>query len=316
MRTKTFVFMVILGLLSVSALPSYMQGDALVELQETWQQGIPFRAWPIVEQYEFSRMLPAFIAAHGGKEGLYIPPSIAEILKHTYGMPGEGDLTQEQAQVAAIAYIRQINGEGEEALRGHTWTYSFLLDDVHNPQWLITVYDGIYTAQNRLYRLSIPARGGEIALLYDHHAAEPTPDELLEQFSYTLPQDREEWTYQQKAAYGKKVQELMALFPDFNDDQSYVIHSLPAEGEVSYEEALAFAKDVLRSDYGGEKGWNEADYPLRSAEFVRVSHSKDNIQTPYWGFVMGKDVFYQIYIFAGMGRPSLLVIYTSEKPNG
>ncbi len=316
MRMKTIVFALILGLMGMLALPSNMQGDALVELQESWHQGIPFRAWPIEKQYEFSRMLPAFIAAHGGEEGMYIPPSIVEILQHTYGIPGKGDMTQEQAQDAAVAYLRRISGEGEGTLRGRTWTYSYLLDDANNPQWLVTVYDGIFIAQNRLYRLSIPAQGGEIALLYDHAVAEPTPDELLEQFSYTLPQDREDWTYQQKAAYGDKVQELMTLFPDFNEEQSYVIHSLPAEGEVSYEDAFAFAKDVLRREYGGEKGWNEADYPLSSAEFVRVSHSKDNIQTPYWGFVMGKDVFYQVYIFAGMGGPSLLVVYTSEKPNG
>ncbi|NLG57020.1 MAG: hypothetical protein GX540_01270 [Clostridiales bacterium] len=299
----------------ISLSPSvFADSYSLYEYYDTYYDGMPFRAWPVEVQHAFSKELPALIEKY--EADVSFSPSLEEVLAHQYGLPGEADLTQEQATAAVIEYLSQDGQENAETLKEYTWTYSFYVDIPDQPEWMITIYDGIYIAQNRLYRLLVPARGGDITLLYDHNTAIPSPEEILEQFSYTLPQDREEWTYLDKARYGDKIIELMALYPEFNADQTYMIYSLPTEEEVSYEDALAFAKDILQKEYGGEGGWNEEDYPLSSAEFVRVSHGKDDIPTPYWGFVMGREDFYQIYVSAIPEGPSLLVVYTSFDANG
>lgn len=301
-------------------LPARAQQDTLVAYYDAYNGGAPFRAWTIEQQYAFASELPALIEEYRQKPGFYIPPSLEEVLSHSYGLPAEGDLTQGQAQEAAITFLLALGQKTEEELRAATWTFSFLTDDPDAPLWLINVYNGVSTARNRLYRLSILSRSGEITLEYDHLASpEQTPEEILMVFKHQFPDESFDQTYQQKAMIGDKILELMALYPDFNADKSYAIYGLPKENEVSYEEALAFAKEVLARDYGGDGGWSEEAYPLWYAEFVLSSPAVPEEVIPVWNFVLRNPEtreFFQIYVHAGPSGPELVKVYVSWNSNG
>lgn len=301
-------------------LPARAQQDTLVAYYDAYNGGAPFRAWTIEQQYAFASELPALIEEYSQKPGFYIPPSLEEVLSHSYGLPAEGDLTQQQAQEAAIAFLLALGQKTEEELRAATWNFSFLTDDPDAPLWLINVYNGVSTARNRLYRLSILSRSGEITLEYDHLAPpEQTPEEILMVFKRQFPDESFDQTYQEKAMIGDKILELMALYPDFNADKSYAIYGLPKENEVSYEEGLAFAKEVLARDYGGDGGWSEEAYPLWYAEFVLSSPAVPEEVIPVWNFVLRNPEtreFFQIYVHAGPSGPELVKVYVSWNSNG
>lgn len=301
-------------------LPARAQQDTLVAYYDAYNGGAPFRAWTIEQQYAFASELPALIEEYRQKPGFYIPPSLEEVLSHSYGLPAEGDLTQGQAQEAAITFLLALGQKTEEELRAATWNFSFLTDDPDAPLWLINVYNGVSTARNRLYRLSILSRSGEITLEYDHLAPpEQTPEEILMVFKYQFPDESFDQTYQEKAMIGDKILELMALYPDFNADKSYAIYGLPKENEVSYEEGLAFAKEVLARDYGGDGGWSEEAYPLWYAEFVLSSPAVPEEVIPVWNFVLRNPEtreFFQIYVHAGPSGPELVKVYVSWNSNG
>ena len=301
-------------------LPARAQQDTLVAYYDAYNGGAPFRAWTIEQQYAFASELPALIEEYRQKPGFYIPPSLEEVLSHSYGLPAEGDLTQGQAQEAAITFLLALGQKTEEELRAATWTFSFLTDDPDAPLWLINVYNGVSTARNRLYRLSILSRSGEITLEYDHLAPpEQTPEEILMVFKYQFPDESFDQTYQEKAMIGDKILELMELYPGFNADKSYTICGLPKEHEVSYEEGLAFAKEVLARDYGGDGGWSEEAYPLWYAEFVLSSPAVPEEVIPVWNFVLRNPEtreFFQIYVHAGPSGPELVKVYVSWNSNG
>lgn len=296
-------------------LPARAQQDTLVAYYDAYNGGAPFRAWTIEQQYAFASELPALIEEYRQKPGFYIPPSLEEVLSHSYGLPAEGDLTQGQAQEAAITFLLALGQKTEEELRAATWNFSFLTDDPDAPLWLINVYNGVSTARNRLYRLSILSRSGEITLEYDHLAPpEQTPEEILMVFKYQFPDESFDQTYQEKAMIGDKILELMELYPGFNADKSYTICGLPKENEVSYEEGLAFAKEVLARDYGGDGGWSEEAYPLWYAEFVLSSPAVPEEVIPVWNFVLRNPEtreFFQIYVHAGPSGPELVKVYVS-----
>ena len=301
-------------------LPARAQQDTLVAYYDAYNGGAPFRAWTIEQQYAFASELPALIEEYRQKPGFYIPPSLEEVLSHSYGLPAEGDLTQGQAQEAAITFLLALGQKTEEELRAATWNFSFLTDDPDSPLWLINVYNGVSTARNRLYRLSILSRSGEITLEYDHLAPpEQTPEEILMVFKYQFPDESFDQTYQEKAMIGDKILELMELYPGFNADKSYTICGLPKENEVSYEEGLAFAKEVLARDYGGDGGWSEEAYPLWYAEFVLSSPAVPEEVIPVWNFVLRNPEtreFFQIYVHAGPSGPELVKVYVSWNSNG
>lgn len=301
-------------------LPARAQQDTLVAHYDAYNGGAPFRAWTIEQQYAFASELPALIEEYRQKPGFYIPPSLEEVLSHSYGLPAEGDLTQGQAQEAAITFLLALGQKTEEELRAATWNFSFLTDDPDAPLWLINVYNGVSTARNRLYRLSILSRSGEITLEYDHLAPpEQTPEEILMVFKYQFPDESFDQTYQEKAMIGDKILELMELYPGFNADKSYTICGLPKENEVSYEEGLAFAKEVLARDYGGDGGWSEEAYPLWYAEFVLSSPAVPEEVIPVWNFVMRNPQsreFFQVYVHAGPSGPELVKVYVSWNSNG
>lgn len=301
-------------------LPARAQQDTLVAYYDAYNGGAPFRVWTIEQQYSFASELPALIEEYRQKPGFYIPPSLEEVLSHSYGLPAEGDLTQGQAQEAAITFLLALGQKTEEELRAATWNFSFLTDDPDAPLWLINVYNGVSTARNRLYRLSILSRSGEITLEYDHLAPpEQTPEEILMVFKYQFPDESFDQTYQEKAMIGDKILELMELYPGFNADKSYTICGLPKENEVSYEEGLAFAKEVLARDYGGDGGWSEEAYPLWYAEFVLSSPAVPEEVIPVWNFVLRNPEtreFFQIYVHAGPSGPELVKVYVSWNSNG
>ena len=301
-------------------LPARAQQDTLVAYYDAYNGGAPFRVWTIEQQYSFASELPALIEEYRQKPGFYIPPSLEEVLSHSYGLPAEGDLTQGQAQEAAITFLLALGQKTEEELRAATWNFSFLTDDPDAPLWLINVYNGVSTARNRLYRLSILSRSGEITLEYDHLAPpEQTPEEILMVFKYQFPDESFDQTYQEKAMIGDKILELMALYPGFNADKSYTICGLPKENEVSYEEGLAFAKEVLARDYGGDGGWREEAYPLWYAEFILSSPAVPEEAIPVWNFVLRNPQsreFFQIYVHAGPDGPKLVEVYVSWNSNG
>ena len=301
-------------------LPARAQQDTLVAYYDAYNGGAPFRVWTIEQQYSFASELPALIEEYRQKPGFYIPPSLEEVLSHSYGLPAEGDLTQGQAQEAAITFLLALGQKTEEELRAATWNFSFLTDDPDAPLWLINVYNGVSTARNRLYRLSILSRSGEITLEYDHLAPpEQTPEEILMVFKYQFPDESFDQTYQEKAMIGDKILELMELYPGFNADKSYTICGLPKENEVSYEEGLAFAKEVLARDYGGDGGWSEEAYPLWYAEFILSSPAVPEEVIPVWNFVLRNPEtreFFQIYVHAGPSGPELVKVYVSWNSNG
>ena len=301
-------------------LPAHAQQDTLVAYYDAYNGGAPFRAWTIEQQYAFASELPALIEEYSQKPGFYIPPSLEEVLSHSYGLPAEEDLTQGQAQEAAITFLLALGQETEEELRAATWNFSFLTDDPDAPLWLINVYNGVSTARNRLYRLSILSRSGEITLEYDHLASpEQTPEEILMVFKRQFPDESFDQTYQEKAMIGDKILELMALYPGFNADKSYTICGLPKENEVSYEEGLAFAKEVLARDYGGDGGWREEAYTLWYAEFILSSPAVPEEAIPVWNFVLRNPQsgeFFQIYVHAGPDGPKLVEVYVSWNSNG
>ena len=84
-------------------LPARAQQDTLVAYYDAYNGGTPFRTWTIEKQYAFAAELPALVEEYRQKPGFYIPPSLEEVLSHSYGLPAEEDLTQQQAQEAAIA---------------------------------------------------------------------------------------------------------------------------------------------------------------------------------------------------------------------
>lgn len=301
-------------------LPARAQQDTLVAYYDAYNGGAPFRAWTIEQQYAFASELPALIEEYRQKPGFYIPPSLEEVLSHSYGLPAEGDLTQGQAQEAAITFLLALGQKTEEELRAASWNFSFLTDDPDAPLWLINVYNGVSTARNRLYRLTLLSRSGEITLEYDHLASpEQTPEEILMVFKYQFPDESFDQTYQEKAMIGDKILELMELYPGFNADKSYTICGLPKENEVSYEEGLAFAKEVLARDYGGDGGWSEEAYPLWYAEFVLSSPAVPEEVIPVWNFVLRNPEtreFFQIYVHAGPSGPELVKVYVSWNSNG
>lgn len=301
-------------------LPARAQQDTLVAYYDAYNGGAPFRAWTIEQQYAFASELPALIEEYSQKPGFYIPPSLEEVLSHSYGLPAEGDLTQGQAQEAAITFLLALGQKTEEELRAASWNFSFLTDDPDAPLWLINVYNGVSTARNRLYRLTLLSRSGEITLEYDHLASpEQTPEEILMVFKYQFPDESFDQTYQEKAMIGDKILELMELYPGFNADKSYTICGLPKENEVSYEEGLAFAKEVLARDYGGDGGWSEEAYPLWYAEFVLSSPAVPEEVIPVWNFVLRNPEtkeFFQIYVHAGPSGPELVKVYVSWNSNG
>lgn len=301
-------------------LPARAQQDTLVAYYDAYNGGAPFRAWTIEQQYAFASELPALIEEYRQKPGFYIPPSLEEVLSHSYGLPAEGDLTQGQAQEAAITFLLALGQKTEEELRAATWNFSFLTDDPDAPLWLINVYNGVSTARNRLYRLTLLSRSGEITLEYDHLASpEQTPEEILMVFKRQFPDESFDQTYQEKAMIGDKILELMELYPGFNADKSYTICGLPKENEVSYEEGLAFAKEVLARDYSGDGGWSEEAYPLWYAEFVLISPAVPEEVIPVWNFVLRNPEtreFFQIYVHAGPSGPELVKVYVSWNSNG
>lgn len=301
-------------------LPARAQQDTLVAYYDAYNGGAPFRVWTIEQQYSFASELPALIEEYRQKPGFYIPPSLEEVLSHSYGLPAEGDLTQGQAQEAAITFLLALGQKTEEELRAATWTFSFLTDDPDAPLWLINVYNGVSTARNRLYRLTLLSRSGEITLEYDHLASpEQTPEEILMVFKRQFPDESFDQTYQEKAMIGDKILELMELYPGFNADKSYTICGLPKENEVSYEEGLAFAKEVLARDYSGDGGWSEEAYPLWYAEFVLSSPAVPEEVIPVWNFVLRNPEtreFFQIYVHAGPSGPELVKVYVSWNSNG
>ena len=138
-------------------------------------------------------------------------------------------------------------------------------------------------------------------------------------FKYQFPDESFDQTYQEKAMIGDKILELMELYPGFNADKSYTICGLPKENEVSYEEGLAFAKEVLARDYGGDGGWSEEAYPLWYAEFVLSSPAVPEAVIPVWNFVLRNPQsreFFQIYVHAGPDGPELVKVYLSWNSNG
>lgn len=114
-------------------LPARAQQDTLVAYYDAYNGGAPFRAWTIEQQYAFASELPALIEEYRQKPGFYIPPSLEEVLSHSYGLPAEGDLTQGQAQEAAITFLLALGQKTEEELRAATWNFSFLTDDPDAP---------------------------------------------------------------------------------------------------------------------------------------------------------------------------------------
>lgn len=320
MKIKKALALLLAAACVTVGLPARAQQDTLVAYYDAYNGGTPFRAWTIEQQYAFASELPALIEEYSQKPGFYIPPSLEEVLSHSYGLPAEGDLTQGQAQEAAITFLLALGQKTEEELRAASWNFSFLTDDPDAPLWLINVYNGVSTARNRLYRLTLLSRSGEITLEYDHLASpEQTPEEILMVFKYQFPDESFDQTYQEKAMIGDKILELMELYPGFNADKSYTICGLPKENEVSYEEGLAFAKEVLARDYGGDGGWSEEAYPLWYAEFVLSSPAVPEEVIPVWNFVLRNPEtkeFFQIYVHAGPSGPELVKVYVSWNSNG
>ena len=96
-------------------LPARAQQDTLVAYYDAYNGGTPFRTWTIEKQYAFAAELPALIEEYSQKPGFYIPPSLEEVLSHSYGLPAEEDLTQQQAQEARYripACVGAGNGGG------------------------------------------------------------------------------------------------------------------------------------------------------------------------------------------------------------
>ena len=138
-------------------------------------------------------------------------------------------------------------------------------------------------------------------------------------FKRQFPDESFDQTYQEKAMIGDKILELMELYPGFNADKAYTICGLPKENEVSYEEGLAFAKEVLARDYGGDGGWSEEAYPLWYAEFILSSPAVPEEAIPVWNFVLRNPQsgeFFQIYVHAGPDGPKLVEVYVSWNSNG
>lgn len=56
----------------------------------------PFAPGPLRSSTPSRAELPALIEEYSQKPGFYIPPSLEEVLSHSYGLPAEEDLTQQQ----------------------------------------------------------------------------------------------------------------------------------------------------------------------------------------------------------------------------
>ncbi len=287
---------------------------------DSFTDGKPFRALSIEEQYRFTQELEKYlqedIEQHCSSY-LVIPDEWNVILNHRYAIPTEQDLSQEEALLSAKQYLHSTNLDSMIDSDDIIITFSFLADDPDHPQWKITFYRKWFSQDNRLYRILVPARGGDIQLIYDYQNAVQTPDDLLKRFAYAkLPQNMEDWSYLDKAAYGDMVLELMELYPNFNQNLDHRIYSLPKANELSYQDAIKQALHYLNTTYSE---WDQEAFPLTSAEFVRVDHLDSEWKVPYWSFVFRKDDFSFYHIVMGKSTEGIEVQYVSTpntEPNG
>lgn len=141
-------------------------------------------------------------------------------------------------------------------------------------------------------------------------------EEELHVFRMSLPFDPNSWSVEERAAEGDKILELMVKYPGFNENRGYTVYGLPKDGEVSYDRALAFAKEALQAKYGSDGAWHINDYPVTRAAFTRIPYWGDKMPAPNWMFIFGDEVFYQIYITADPSGPSLIVIHDMDNANG
>ncbi len=174
-----------------------------------------------------------------------------------------------------------------------------------------------YETGNRLDQLTVPARGGEIVLLYDARTTESTPQELLREFLRDFPEEMDQWTYQEKALYGDKLRELMSLYPGFNENGPYSLYGLPEEDEVSFDEALAFAREVVMTYFGQDEACMDEQLTLWYAEFIPCDSIALVGTGPEWNIVFGPGkLTYQVYVYAGPEGPQLITVNSAKGANG
>ncbi len=246
-------FLLLAQIVSVNAEISYLDINAYYE--EMTSQ-LPFRALPLETQAEMYQTMKPLLEQNDKSDiKAYIPGSIPILMEHAYGLPGEADLTQSEATEAAFQFMSGQNPLERAVFDQYTLTYSFLIDTPDSPQWLVTIYDGIFVSANKLYQLLVSSRTGEIDVVFDHHHPPQDPDALLMDYVNGFPQERRDWTLEQKAMYGQKILELREAYPDFDPEKRHSIWGLPAENEIGYEQALSYAIDHIQQQEGLEKGW-------------------------------------------------------------
>lgn len=148
-------------------------------------------------------------------------------------LPGEGDLTREEAVDIAREAILEAHAIGRDALEGRIVNVSFFTNDGHDePRWLISWQTDPYAASAYAVLLT---RAGEIvedeALEIDtpaHVADRMARDEADENPPYPLGHEAR-WSLEDKAKW---------LGPE---------HGMPADGEIAEETAADIARRTLQN---------------------------------------------------------------------
>lgn len=221
-----FVLTIILVLLATSALAAFGIDRLLDFIKQNKQEFGTFEEWPIETQNEYSRLKEEL--------GLLVEGETF------YAVPGEGDLSQEEAEAIARNYVRQ-RGDLSDAQMQQYSTQSVFFHSADNPdnRWYVRFvqeFDGIDYGQFGV--LLLPDGTVETYIVNDNGIMTPDTDSSI------IPLDI--WVADRGPMAAWSVEDLLQYSSLYEDGD----YRMETETDMPRDEALSLAQQTVAQEAG------------------------------------------------------------------
>lgn len=127
----------------------------------------PWFQWSMEDQAAFSKVLPGMVAERQAA-GEEVDNYMLALSRIRFGLPGEGDMTGEEATQAVIGYVKEHYGATDKGLEKLQPYVSFDITDSENPIWRVKLLPFLVESYEHYestgYVVHIDARTGDVIL--------------------------------------------------------------------------------------------------------------------------------------------------------
>lgn len=220
-------------------------------------------------------------------------------------VPGEGELTEEEAVLAATEALREQEGFTDRAVSIFDIKPSFIRIDEEEPMWRVTFDPGYGYARVQTYKVTVNKEGEAVRVVSEPplyigsgmgEAYEGEGEPPLMQKQAWTPADIEAMLDLEAQAQaildagydetGRLTMEARAAYDRLYRAAGYqdwaYPHDLPGEGDLTLEEAERLARKAIRDTYGVPE--EILDFYTAYPEYQIVSQTVDYPVVPIWRF--------------------------------